>query len=243
MPDTAGPNVPDLGLFRRITGVIFSPGRTFATVAAYPRPATILLVVCLILGVATALPQFTEHGRQQMLEAQVRQIERTGQTISPDLYASYERMSHYAAYTAFGSMFITVPVLSLLIAGVFWGVFNAILGGLATFKQVLGIVTHAQVIGALGVVVSAPIIWFRGIESFAGPFNLGALAPMLDPASPVAGFLSNISFFTLWQIVVTAIGLGVLYKRRPAGIAVACIAAYLLLVAGLTAIFSAMVNR
>jgi len=243
MPDTAGVDVPDLGLFSRATGVIFSPGKTFLTVAAYPRPATILLVVCLILGLATALPQFTEQGRQQMLEAQVRQIERTGRTVTPELYASYEKMSQYAAYTAFGSMFITVPVLSLLLAGAFWGVFNAILGGLATFKQVLGIVTHAQVIGALGVVVSAPIVWFKGIESFAGPFNLGALVPMLDAASPTASFLSNISFFTLWQIVVTAIGLGVLYRRKPAGIAVACMAAYLLLVAGLTAVFSAMVNR
>lgn len=245
MSDTAGVvAVPDTGLFSRVAGVIVSPGRTFATIVAYPRPAIVLAFVCFVIGLATAIPQLTERGRQSLLETQVATLQRmTHQTVTPDVYARMQQSVRYAPYTSFGSVFVSIPVVSLLIAAVFWAIFNAVLGGTAAFKQVLGIVTHAQVIGALGVLVSAPIIWFQGIQSFGGPFNLGALAPMLDPSSAVATFLSGISIFTLWQIVVTAIGLGVLYGRRPRYIASFLIAAYLLLAAGFTALFSSFTGR
>lgn len=245
MSDIAGAvAVPDAGLLTRVAGVIVSPARTFATIVAYPRPAFVLAFVCLVIGLATAIPQLSERGRQSLLETQVATIERmTRQTVTPETYARMQQGVRYAPYTSFGSVFVSIPVVSLLIAAVFWAIFNAVLGGTASFKQVLGIVTHAQVIGALGVLVSAPIIWFQGIQSLGGPFNLGALAPMLDPASSIATFLSGISVFTLWQIIVAAIGLGVLYRRRPAYIASFLIAAYLLLAAGFTALFSSFTGR
>jgi len=53
---------------------------------------------------------------------------------------------------------------------------------------------------------------------FGGPFNLGALAPMLDETSRLAKFLGNISIFSLWGAFVTATGLSVLYRRKMTGI-------------------------
>jgi hypothetical protein len=244
MPDTPVAAVPDKGLLSRALGIIVSPAETYEVVAVYPRPATILFFVCLVLGLATALPQLTEHGRQVLLDAQIQGVERfTHQPVTPEMYARFQNTVRYAAFTTFGSVFISVPVISLLVGAVFWAIFNAILGGTATFKQVLAIVTHSQVIGALGVVIAAHIIWFKGIQSFAGPFNLGALAPMLEPTTALATFLSGVSVFTLWQLIVSAIGLGVLYRRKPTGIAVFLVAAYLLLAAGFTAIFSSLTNR
>ncbi len=61
------------------------------------------------------------------------------------------------------------------------------MGGMATFKQVLAIVTHSQVIGALGLVAALPIyILGSGAMTMSGPFNLGALAPMLEEGSTLA---------------------------------------------------------
>jgi hypothetical protein len=76
-----------------------------------------------------------------------------------------------------------------------------------------------------------------------GPFNLGVLVPMMDENSFVARFLSWISLFTLWQTFVTAIGLGVLYRRKTTPIAVGLIATYVVIVAVLVTAFSAFVNR
>jgi hypothetical protein len=135
-------------------------------------------------------------------------------------------------------VFIVLPIFALLFTAVYWAVFNTILGMTATFKQVLGIVTHSSVIGALAAVVSAPIMYLQDkVPSFAGPFNLGALVPMLDPASFPVRLLSLLGVFTIWQIVVTGIGLGVLYKRKAGGITTALLCVYLLVMAAIAGAF------
>jgi O-antigen ligase len=79
--------------------------------------------------------------------------------------------------------------------------------------------------------------------SLAGPFNLGALVPMLDPEGFVARFLTATSAITIWQTIVLAIGLGVLYRRKSTGIAIGLLAAYAALVAVGVAIFSMFADR
>ncbi len=117
-------------------------------------------------------------------------------------------------------------------------IFNAILGGTATFKQVLGIVTHSMVISALGVAVGAPVMYIKGTMSSMGPFNLAALVPMLEEKSFLVQFLGFIDPFRVWSIIVTAIGLGVLYKRKSSNIAIALLVVYALIAGGVAAFFS-----
>jgi hypothetical protein len=238
MSDPVSVAPPERSLVQRAIGMIFSPGATFRSVVSDPRPAPILFVVCLVIGLTQTLPQMTDRGRQAALDMQVQQRERfTGQPVTPEVYAQMERTSTYTRYLGIVAVFIFLPIVSLILTAVFWGFFNTILGGTASFKQVLGIVTHTSVIGALGAVVSAPIQYLQGVMTTSGPFNLGALVPMLEPGF-VYNVLSGISVFTLWQIVVTAIGLGVLYKRKTTGIAVSLLVFYVGVASALTAAFS-----
>jgi hypothetical protein len=236
--------VPTQGLLSRALGIVFSPGATFQDVVRAPRPAGILLLVCLVMGVATGLPQFTERGRQATLDMQVQQIEKfTGQPVTPEAYAGMESRAKYTGYITLASMFVFLPVFCLVFAALYWVVFNAILGGTASFKQVLGIITHSQVITALGAVVGAPIQYMQGTQTTAGPFNLGALAPMLEPGSALAGILGAISVFSIWQVIVSAIGLGTLYKRRSGTIAVVLLVFYVLIVSVFTVGLSKLFGR
>ncbi|MCC7009343.1 MAG: YIP1 family protein [Acidobacteria bacterium] len=230
-------------ILARAIGVVTAPAATFAEVVRSPRPAGILLLVSLVVGLLTALPQFTERGQQHLLEMQRQQITRMGIAISPEMEETLARRAPYLGYQTLVSVFVALPIVSVVIAAFCWALFNIVLGGTATFKQVLGIVTHSQVIRALGVVAAAPIIWMQGLQNMAGPFNLGALAPMLDPASRLAGMLAGLDFFTLWQIVVIGIGLGVLYRRRALGISVGLLLIYVAVVAAVTAAFSAVFPR
>jgi Yip1 domain len=145
------------------------------------------------------------------------------------MYEQMERQASYGAYATFVTTFMIMPVVSLIIAGVLWVVFNVILGGAATFKAVLTVVTHSQVIGALGAVTAAPIQYLQGVQNMAGPFNFGALVPMLDPGSFLAMYLGIISVFVLWQLAVCGIGLAVLYARKTGGVTAGLIATYLVL--------------
>jgi len=135
---------------------------------------------------------------------------------------------------------IFLPIVCLIVTALLWAFFNTVLGGTATFKQVLAIAAHSYVITALGMLAGLPIQLAQAKISMGGPFNLGALAPMLDETSTLASFLSSISVFSLWSLVVTAIGLGALYKRRSRNIAIGLIVVFLLFMYGVTSIFGAI---
>jgi hypothetical protein len=241
MTEASGSTVPDQGLFARVIGVITSPGETMKAVVANPRPAGVLFLVCLVIALTTVSMAMTQRGRQAMLEAQVQQTERfTGQPVNDEQYQRMEQFSHYQGIVAGVSIFIVLPVMSLLFAAVYWAVFNTIMGGTASFKQVLGIVTHSQVIGALGALAGAPIQYAKGVFTNTGPFNLGALVPMLEPDSVVVLALSSIGIFTVWSLMVNGIGLGVLYKKKSFGISLTLVLLYVVIAAGVGIAFSGM---
>jgi hypothetical protein len=231
MTDPTLAPVEDKGLIARAIGMVIAPGETYRTVVKYPRPAFILLLVCLVLALATALPQFTERGRLAALEMQIQQTEKF-MPVTPEMAQGMERNSHYGGYITLASTFIMLPIFTLLFSAIYWGVFNAILGGTAKFKQVLGVVSHSQVIMALGAAAGAPIQLATGKMTATGPFSLGALAPMLEPNGMLANFLGSIAVFQVWGTIVCAIGLGTLYNRKSRNIAITLLAIYALFAAG-----------
>jgi hypothetical protein len=181
---------------------------------------------------------FSQAGQQAVLDSQVEARNAVGRPITDQEYAMMQRFAPYFAYFTIGQMFIFMPVISLIIAALSWVIFNTILGGTASFKQVLAIVTHSNVIGTLGAVLGAPIMVLQSKVTPGGPFNLGALVPFLDQSSIVTRFLGFTSVFTIWGFVVTGIGLAVLYRRKSANIAIGLIVAYTLIALGLMSAFS-----
>ena len=221
------PPVPEKGLISRAIGIITSPKATYEAVVRSPRPFGILLLCSVIIGLAQSLPQFTERGRQAALEMQVQQVERwTGKPVTDEQYRAMETQGKIGAYVGPVFVLIGMTVWCLLQSAIYWAIFNAMLGGTATFKQVLAVVNHSLVVGALGLVIGAPLQLYQGTMSVGGPFNLGALMPMLDEAGFLARFLGIVSVFTIWGLIVLAIGLGVLYRRKTANIAIALFLAF-----------------
>ena len=243
MPDSVATAPSGKGVLGRAIGIIVSPGATYKEVLLNPRPVGILLLCCLVIAMAAGLPQFTERGQQAALDMNVQNIERfTGRPVTAEMYTQMERQAAYGGYFAFVGVFVMMPVMSLIFTGVLWVVFNAILGGTATFKSVLTVITHSQVIGALGAVAAAPIQYLQGTQNMAGPFNFGVLLPMLDPGSFLALFLGGISVFVLWQLAVCAIGLAVLYSRSAGRVTAGLTASYLVIAAVVTGVISSFMG-
>ena len=234
MTDAVMPAPPAQGLLARAIGILTSPRRTFQGVVSHPLPIGIAFLSAVVIALATGLPQFSDRGRQAVLDMQVQQIEKfTGQPVSDEMYTTLQARSKYSAYWTLVSVFIFVPIGAIVFAGIYWGWFNVVLGGTASFKQVLAISTHTLVIGALAAVLAAPIQYLTGTMSTSGPFNLAALVPMLPEKSFLVEFLSFINPFTVWSIVVTAIGLSVLYKRKASRISMWLLGIYVLLIAAI----------
>jgi hypothetical protein len=238
---TDAPPPPETGLLGRALGMLTAPRATFEGVVAKPRVVGILFLVALVTALATGLPQFTAKGRQIAVDSQVEMTERfLGRSLTAEEYTAVESRSRYGGYFAIIGTFIALPVFSLIFAGLYWVAFNTIMGGTGSFKQVLAIVTHSSVPGAVGAVVGAPIMYIQGEMSQGGPFNLGALAPMLDERSTIAMVLSSTNVFMLWGLVVTAIGLAVLYRRKTMNIAIGLVVAYFLIAYTITSVVGSM---
>jgi hypothetical protein len=147
--------------------------------------------------------------------------------VTPETEAGLRGFSQYFGYVTLVSTFIFLPVMTLFITALYWALFNVVLGGTASFKQVLAVVAHSNVIPALGMVAGLYFMLQQPTMSMGGPFNFGALMPGLEEGSALAKFLGNLSLFGVWGVFVNAIGLAVLYRRKTAGIFLVLLVVYL----------------
>ena len=220
MTETTTP-APAPGLLSRLIGVVFSPKATFQKIVPAPKVLGAIVVTGLVIGLSQGLPRLTESGKQAALDAQVKQTERfTGQPVTDEQYARMRQFAPITAYVTMVASPIFVAVFTLLFSGLYFVIFNVILGGTASFKQVASVVAHSSIITALGAAIGAPVQYFQGTANPMGPFTLGALLPMLDENSFLARFLGFLGVFSIWGVIVTAIGLAVLYRRKTGSIAI-----------------------
>jgi hypothetical protein len=220
----AGSTPASKGLLARIIGIITAPKDTFTSVAAAPKWFGVLAISAVLIAFFAALPMTTEAGRQAAIDQQVQQRQAFGIQTDDATYARIEQMSKIMPYMTAGSVLVFSPIMVLIIGGILFAIFNAALGGEASFKQVLAIVTHAGVISMVSAIFSGIINYFRGgVSSVA---NLGALLPMLPEKSFLASLLGAVDVFLVWWIVVLAMGLAVLYRRRTQPIAISLLAVY-----------------
>ncbi len=112
----------------------------------------------------------------------------------------------------------------MIFAGILFAIFNAAMGGEASFKQVFAVYVHAGVISALSAMFSGIVNYFRG--GMTSVANLGAALPMLPENSFAGRLLGMVDIFLIWYIIVLAIGLAVLYRRRTQPIAISLLSVY-----------------
>ena len=226
-PTAAGAPPAPMNLLARFIGVITSPRETFASVAATPKWFGMLALTAVIVAIFTALPLMTEAGRQSAIDQQVAQMQSFGMTVNDQMYEQMEKGAGRMPYVTAVSVLVATAIFAAVFSGILFAIFNAALGGEASFKQVLAVYSHAGAITALSTIFSGIVNYFRG--SMGSVANLGALLPMLPENSFAGRLLGMVDVFLIWYIVVLAIGLGVLYRRRTQPIAISLLSVYALI--------------
>ena len=223
--DAAATGTADPGLVSRFFGVLLSPIETLRAVAARPRVLGMLAIITLMIaGTATAFFN-TDVGQLAWEdEAQLRGTEQP----------AIEQIRPYIGYFGLAPL-VVVPAVAVALAGVLYVVFNAVLAGEATFKHVLAVVVHSGIIKAAQQVFVTPLNYYR--ESLSSRTNVAVFFPMIEEGSFVARLLGTIDLFNVWWIVVLAVGLGVLYRRKAAPIAAGLFLVYAIVALALVALF------
>jgi hypothetical protein len=218
-------------LVARFIGILFSPKETFQAVAASPKVLGMLLTVSILTGVFAALPMTTDAGKQAAIDQQVQSIKSLGIQVSDQAYDQMQKGAGRLPYTTGIGAFIFIPIVSAIFAGILFAIFNAALGGEASYKQVYSVYIHSGVIGVVSAAVSGVVNYFSGHAGSVA--NLGALLPMLEEKSFVANLLGTVDIFLIWSVIVLAIGLGALYKRRTQPIAISLLSVYAVIALGI----------
>lgn len=220
----AGATPARKGLFARFFGVLTSPRETFQSIAAHPAWLGMLALTVAIIAVSAVLPMTTEEGKQAALDQQVSQMESFGRQVDDAQYERMRKGMELAPYFAVGGVLVISPIVVLIMSGILFAVFNAAMGGDASFKQLFAVVVSAGAISATGAAFTGVLNYFRG--AVGGATNLGVLLPMLDEKSFVGRLLGMVDLFIVWWLIALAIGLGVLYRRRTQPIAAGLFACY-----------------
>jgi hypothetical protein len=225
------PAGPDLNLFARIAGVYFSPQDTFRAVVARPRWLGVMLLT-LVVGAACQYVIMSSPDLQDaIIDQQIRRIESGGTAATDQQIAAIERMIGLFPQIYPVATFVIGPLFVAAIAGILVGVFTTLMGGQGTFKQMFAVLTHSGLISMLSGIFSAAMVAAGVPPGGARPpgANLGVFVPMLEEGSFLLATLQSIDLILVWWLIVLAIGVAVLYKRRAGGIAATFIGIYVVI--------------
>lgn len=226
IPSTA--NRSGQSLPARAVGVVFSPRVTYTEIARNPRVFGALVAIIVIGAALNYAFMSTEVGRMALIDQQITRMEWIGIDVTDEMVAGMERSAPRFGYYSVAGTVVSVPVLMLVTSGIAFFALSAVMGGGASFKQVVAVVVHSGFITTLQLLFVTPLNYAR--ESMSSATSLGVFLPMVDPDGLPGMLMGSIDFFRIWWIVNLSIGLGVLYKKRTSPVAWSLLAFYLIVV-------------
>ncbi len=195
---------------KRLLGVFFWPGETFADVAR--RPDFIVPLVLLVLAsIAITEIMLAKIGMAQLVRNSLEQSGRTANMSPEQLDQAVAQAARIGAIVSHISGVIGAPIFLLIIAGIGILIVSAIMGAPTSFLKVFAASSYACMIRLLGALLALPLIFFGDAAQF-NPENMTPTNPafFLDPRStprPLIILAGGLDLLTLWFLIVLGIGL------------------------------------
>lgn len=200
--------------FSQLADVITAPADLFTELRPLPTSAaTGFAVICLTV-LLVVLSNFTLVFSKGAIEDVIRRQEKAmdaqvaaGKMSASDAATALDRMRGVspAIFAAFGA---AIGGIATLVVSGFWALmvflFGKILGGPVSFAKAFEITGLAFVVHCLAAVAGSILILLRG--SLALP-NAALFVDEFDPSNKMHNLLQAIAPFSIWFIVVLAIGL------------------------------------
>ncbi|MDH4222103.1 MAG: YIP1 family protein [candidate division Zixibacteria bacterium] len=198
--------VEKMGFLSRIAGIFFEPRKVFNFLNNKPSwfPAFILILVISIIVAQIILPQSLLL--QKEIVSQIPQLSSAPPEVL-DKIAEVDTAKRINS--AVGEILKNLIGIFLLTSLVYFFC-NIILGGDSRYKKVLSVVTYASFVPILGAVLKTPLIIVKNSADIQT--SLALLMPEGDVTKIRYLLLSFVDIFSIWEIILIALGLTVLYK-------------------------------
>jgi hypothetical protein len=215
--------------------VLFEPTAVFERVRERPRfllPAIGLSVIVIVIT------YFMQPFTQAAMASRMAQIAQQNPQAA----------ANAAKFQSIGLIFAPIGVfIALLIAAViYWLLVMLVAGGDAKFKTLLSVAAYTALPAILLQAAALVVLKMKGVEAVSSmedlrpPLGLNLLAP--NATGFTGAVLAGINPFSLWGMVLTAIGIQVTHKTSKAGAYTVAIIAMLLGVL-IGALFAGMASR
>ena len=226
----------------RIFGVFYEPGKVFADVAEKPRWGIAPILVSILIGLAFVYAISTRVGWEQTVRQALANNPRMADLPADQREKAIATGAKIGSIAGWIGAALGVPFSVLIIAGVLTGLFNGLLGTELKFAQTFAITAYALVVRALLAVLMILILYLKPPEEFniqVSPFSPAAYMNRLENPKWLMSLAGSLDLFTLWSIVLLAIGFSVAAKKLSFSKSLTAIAIpWLLWVVGLMALQS-----
>ena len=223
-----------MGWLSRVGGVLFSPGKTFPYIASKPDWVIPLVVIVLFSLISVSLITSRVDMGTLVREQLEPRLER-GEMSEEEYERAVEIATNVGKYTAYGGVILFLPIMLLVISGVFHLVFTLQTSG-SSFKKVFSVTTYSFMPSVISSIISVLLLLSRPKGSISSPEQLvrSSVAAFLDPQTTskfLYSLASSLEFFSVWILVLLIFGYSAatnLSKKRTAAVVIILWLAFIL---------------
>lgn len=230
-----------MGWLSRISGVLFSPGKTYSYIASKPDwviPLVVIMLFSLIsVGLITSRVDMGALVREQLEP----RLER-GEMSEEEYERAVAIASKIGKYAAYGGVILFLPLMLLVISGVFHLMFT-LQTGESKFKKVFSVTTYSFMPSVISSILSMLLLLSRPRGSVTSPEELlrSSVAAFLDPETASKFFYSlasSLEFFNIWILILLVFGYSAASNQSKKKTAAVVIGVWLVYIFGKAAIAS-----
>ena len=221
-------SAPGMSEASRVVGVITSPDKAFADIAQRPRWIVPMLLV--ILSSLSLIWFFNQRvGWDRFINTTIANDPRI-EKLPPEQKATVlAQQRKFVPIMGWVAPVVFTPVVTAIVALILLGVFNLAMGAQFKFKNLFSIATYSGLPGVIHSLLAILVMHLKEPDEFdlqhPTAFNLGAILDPDKSAKWLQSLLGSFDLFIFWSIVLLAIGIRALDRKRSFG---SCLAGVLI---------------
>ncbi len=203
----------------RIFGVLFSPKPTFEDIARKPNwilPVVISTIISLVI--VTVMNQRVDW--RDYISQQIEKNPQAAQMTPEQKARQLDISTKITTYVVYGVGVLGSVLFTVIVGGIMMLAYNLLSGAGASYSQSIAIAAHSLMVG----IISAPIFLLvlllrpKGTIDPENPVatNLAAFLPE-DSAKWLLALCKSIDIFTIWTLILIAIGFAAVNPRKLKG--------------------------
>ena len=199
----------------RLFGVFYEPGKVFADVAERPR-WLVPIIVSILLALSFTYAISSHIGWDQTIRQTFANNPRVADLPADQREQLVARSAKFASVAGWAGAVLGPPFFTLVIAGILTGIFNGLLGTELKFMQMFAISAYAFLVRGLYSLLLILLIYLKPPEDFniqVSPFSPAAYMNRAENPKWLMSLAGSLDLFTLWTIVLLAIGFSVAAKK------------------------------